>query len=95
MRNNCRLMAFNINTLTISKGIEQPHLVYDLKTGSYPQSAIDRLIKCYKSYYHYAGYISDASDAVKSVICEHLLLLRVFFEVNNNTAEDVLSIDSC
>ena len=74
---------------TISEGIEQPHLVYDLKTGSYPQSAIDRLIKRYKSHFHYTGYISDA---VKSVICEHLLLLRVFFEVNKNSDEDALSI---
>ena len=74
---------------TISQGIEKPHLVYDLKSESYPPSAVDRLIECYKGYYHYTGFISDA---VKSVICEHLLLLRVFFEVNKNSDEDALSI---
>lgn len=73
----------------ISKGIKQPHLVYDLKTESYPQSAIDRLMERYKGYFNYTGYISDA---VKSVICEHLLLMRVFFEVNKNSDEDALSI---
>ena len=73
----------------ISKGIEQPHLIYDLKTESYPQSAIDRLIERYKKHFHYTGFISVA---VKSVICEHLLLLRVFFEVNKNSDEDALSI---
>lgn len=73
----------------ISYGIKNPHLVYDLKSGAYPISAIDRLIERYKSYFQYTGYISDA---VKSVICEHLLLLRVFFEVNKNSNKDALSI---
>ena len=74
---------------TISQGIEEPHLVYDLKSESYPQSAIDRLIESYRSCFHYSGFISEA---VKTVICQQLLLLRVFFEVNKNSDQDALSI---
>lgn len=68
---------------------EVAHLYISIYTESYPQSAINRLIERYRSHFCYTGYISDA---VKSVICEHILLLRVFFEVNKNSNEDALSI---
>ena len=73
----------------ISEGVTSPHLVYDLKSGSYPAAAIDRLIERYKKHFRFTGYISDA---VKYVICEHLLLLRVFFEVNRDSDAKILSI---
>lgn len=74
---------------TLSKSINQSHLVYDLKSESYPRAAVERLINCYREYFQFEGYISDA---VKHVICEHLLLLRVFFEVNKGKKHDILSI---
>ena len=73
----------------LSQNINQSHLVYDLKSESYPRAAIERLINCYREYFQFEGYISDA---VRHVICEHLLLLRVFFEVNRGKKHDILSI---
>lgn len=74
---------------TLLQNINQSHLVYDLKSESYPRAAVERLINCYREHFQFEGYISDA---VRHVICEHLLLLRVFFEVYRGKKQDILSI---
>lgn len=73
----------------ISDSIRQRHLVYDVRDGIYPEAAIRRIIKRYRNYFRYSGHISDGA---LHVLCEHLLLLRIFFEVNKESNEDTLSI---
>ena len=62
---------------------------YDLKEQNYSAIAKERLFKAYANYFHYNGIISPA---VQSVLCKQLLLLRIFFEVNENSDNNVLSI---
>lgn len=73
----------------LSKTITQNHLVYDLKSSAYPEAAIKRLFGRYAEHYNFSGHISEA---VKYVLSQHLLLLRIFFEVNQNSAKDIMSI---
>lgn len=73
----------------LSKTITQNHLVYDLKSSAYPEAAIKRLFGRYAEHFHYSGHISEA---VKYVLSQHLLLLRIFFEINQNSAKDIMSI---
>lgn len=73
----------------LSKTITQQHLVYDLKSSAYPETAIKRLFGRYAEHFHYSGHISEA---VKYVLSQHLLLLRIFFEVNQNSTKDIMSI---
>lgn len=73
----------------LSEKIMQNHLVYDLKNSIYPEAALKRLFVRYAEHFHYSGHISES---VKYVLSQHLLLLRIFFEVNQNRADDVLSI---
>lgn len=73
----------------LSEKIAQNHLVYDVKNGVYPEAAVNRLFVRYAEHFHYSGHISEA---VRYTLSQHLLLLRIFFEVNQNSAEDVLSI---
>ena len=73
----------------ISTGINQRHFVYDLKTSSYPNAALERIFKRYREHFNYSGFISDS---VKYTLCEQLLLLRIFFEVKQDCNEDTLSI---
>lgn len=73
----------------LSDGIRQKHLVYDVRDGEYPEAAIHRIIKRYRDHFKYSGHMSDA---VVHVLCEHLLLLRIFFEVYEGSNEDILSI---
>ncbi len=73
----------------LSDSIEQKHLIYDLRDGKYPNAAVQRIIKRYRNHFKYTGYMSSA---VTHVICQHLLLLRIFFEVNEGSNEDILSI---
>lgn len=69
--------------------VDVPAFEFDLKEQRYTSVAIDRIIKAYSQYFNYSGYISHA---VKNVLSEQLLLLRIFFEVNKNSNVDVLSI---
>lgn len=62
---------------------------FDLKEQRYTPVAINRIIKAYSKHFRYRGYISPN---VKNVLCEQLLLLRIFFEVNKDGCADVFSI---
>lgn len=62
---------------------------YDLKEQNYSTFATERIFKAYSNYFHYNGKISPA---VQSVLSKQLLLLRIFFEVNENSDNNVLSI---
>ena len=73
----------------LSENIKQKHLEFDVKKGTYPVVAIERIIRKYRAYFNYTGFISDS---VLHVLCEHLLLLRIFFELHRNSDENVLSI---
>lgn len=73
----------------LSNTITQEHLVYDLKSSAYPEAAIKRLFGRYAEHFHYSGHISEA---VKYILSQHLLLLRIFFEVNQNSTKDIMSI---
>lgn len=73
----------------LSEKIMQNHLVFDVKNSVYPETAIKRLFDRYAEHFHYSGHISEA---VRYALSQHLLLLRIFFEVNQNRADDVLSI---
>ena len=66
-----------------------PVFEFDLKDQHYTSTAINRIIKVYSSHFNYGGNISPA---VKSVLSEQLLLLRIFFEVNKDSNADVFSI---
>lgn len=60
---------------------------YLILTGSAGNG--NRIIKTYSNHFNYSGNISLA---VKSVLSEQLLLLRIFFEVNKDSNADVYSI---
>lgn len=62
---------------------------FDLKEQRYTSAAISRITKAYSKYFNYYGIISPA---VQSVLSKQLLLLRIFFEVNKGSSEDVLSV---
>ena len=66
-----------------------PAFEFDLKEQRYTSTAINRIIKTYSNHFNYSGNISPA---VKSVLSEQLLLLRIFFEVNKDSNADVFSI---
>lgn len=66
-----------------------PVFEFDLKEQHYTSTAINRIIKVYSNHFNYGGNISPA---VKSVLSEQLLLLRIFFEVNKDSNVDVFSI---
>lgn len=66
-----------------------PVFEFDLKEQHYTPTAINRIIKVYSNHFNYGGNISPA---VKSVLSEQLLLLRIFFEVNKDSNVDVFSI---
>lgn len=66
-----------------------PVFEFDLKEQHYTSTAINRIIKTYSNHFNYSGNISLA---VKSVLSEQLLLLRIFFEVNKDSNADVYSI---
>lgn len=61
----------------------------DLKGEPYSPNAQSRIIARYKEFFNYTGNISQA---VKNVLCEHLLLLRIFFETKRDSEEDVFSV---
>lgn len=73
----------------LSENIKQKHLVYEVKKKPYTEVAVRRIIRKYRDYFNYTGYISDN---VLHVLCDHLLLLRIFFELHRNSDENVLSI---
>ena len=73
----------------LSENIKQKHLVYEVKKKPYSEVAVRRIIRKYRDYFNYTGYISDN---VLHVLCDHLLLLRIFFELHRNSDENVLSI---
>lgn len=73
----------------LSENIDQKYMVYDIKSGDYNTSAIDRVIRKYREYYKYKGIIADN---VLYVLCGQLLLLRIFFEVYRDSDKDVLTI---
>lgn len=66
-----------------------PVFEFDLKEQHYTSTAINRIIKTYSNHFNYSGNIFLA---VKSVLSEQLLLLRIFFEVNKDSNADVYSI---
>ncbi len=69
--------------------MESPAFEVDLKEEKYSAAAIERIFKAYAQYFNYTGKISPI---VKNVLSKQLLLLRIFFEVNENKEEDVFSI---
>lgn len=71
------------------KGITQRNLLYDVKSENYPATAVNRLFSIYRKHFNYSGVLSDG---VRYVLSEHLLLLRMFFEVMKDSSESVLSI---
>ena len=73
----------------LSENIKQKHLLFDVKEGRYSDVAIERIISKYRAYFNFTGFISDS---VLHVLCDHLLLLRIFFELHRNSDENVLSI---
>ncbi len=68
--------------------IEEP-FVYDLKSEEYNDQAVDHVLKAYKNAFNFKGFISAG---VINTLCSQLLLMRVFFEVYQNTERDVLSV---
>ena len=71
------------------EGVNMPAFEYDLKEQNYSTTATERIFKAYANYFNYKGKISPA---VQSVLSKQLLLLRIFFEVNENSDNNVLSI---
>lgn len=69
--------------------VSTPAFEYDLKEQAYPAAAIDHVIEAYRRHFYYGGRISPA---VQTVLAQQMLLLRIFFEVNQNSSQDTLSI---
>lgn len=69
--------------------VDVPTFEYDLKEQQYTEVAINQIIRAYRYYFNYSGYISPS---VKHVLSEQLLLLRIFFEVNKDSDIDAYSI---
>ena len=66
-----------------------PAFELDIKEDTYSNTALDRIFLVYKEYFKYTGRISLA---VKDMLCEQLLMLRIFFETYANKDTDVLSV---
>lgn len=62
------------------ENVDIPAFEFDLKEQHYTLAAINQIIKAYSKYFNYSGNISPT---VRNVLSEQLLLLRIFFEVNN------------
>lgn len=79
-----------LDSLMMSEGttIEKSHFVCR-EDNIYPLYNVSLLIDLYSNHFNYSGNISLA---VKSVLSEQLLLLRIFFEVNKDSNADVYSI---
>lgn len=73
----------------LSDNVIQEKLEYDIKNTPYPDTAKDRLVRKYRKHFNYIGMVSDN---VLAILYEHLLLLRIFFEVYKDSNEDVLHI---
>ena len=73
----------------IAEQVLQQPLRYDLKAGDYPVEAIRRVLEKYRTFFNYTGYVSED---VQHILCEHLLLMRIFFEVNKDSNQAVTSI---
>lgn len=74
---------------SLVKKVGVPAFEYDLKEQQYTPVAIDQIIRAYREYFDYNGYISSS---VRNALSEQLLLLRIFFEVNKHSNVDALSI---
>lgn len=74
---------------TLTENIHVPAMEYDLKTLSYTPAAIERIVKAYREYFRFTGSISPA---VLEVMTRQLLLLRIFFEVYQDSNADIHSI---
>lgn len=74
---------------TLTENIHVPAMEYDLKTLSYTPAAIERIVKAYREYFRFTGSISPT---VLEVITRQLLLLRIFFEVYQDSNADIHSI---
>ena len=61
----------------------------DVKDQEYSETALNKIFDVYKNAYNYKGEISES---VKDVLCNQLLLLRMFFETNSNSNKDVFTI---
>ena len=66
-----------------------PGVELDIKDGQYSTVALERIMAVYMHSFNFRGNISED---VKRSLCEQLLLLRIFFEINTNSEKDVLSI---
>lgn len=73
----------------LAEKVDIPPFEFDLKEQQYTLVAINQIIKAYSKYFNYSGNISPA---VRNVLSEQLLLLRIFFEVNKDSNVDVFSI---
>lgn len=71
------------------ENVDIPAFEFDLKEQRYTLAAINQIIKAYSKYFNYSGNISPT---VRNVLSEQLLLLRIFFEVNNGSDADAYSI---
>lgn len=71
------------------ENVDIPAFEFDLKEQHYTRAAINQIIKAYSKYFNYSGNISPT---VRNVLSEQLLLLRIFFEVNNGSDVDAYSI---
>lgn len=70
-------------------GVYTLAFVYDLKEQKYLENAKERIFKAYAKHFNYTGIIAPS---VKTILSKQLLLLRIFFEVNENSNKNVLSI---
>lgn len=69
--------------------INFPAFELDIKEEAYSNAALDRVFSVYKEYFNFTGRLSPA---VKEVLCNQLLMLRIFFETYANKNTDVLSL---
>lgn len=71
------------------ENISVPGFELDIKDEDYNKKALERIFVVYKNYFKFEGRVSLA---VKEILYDQLLLLRIFFETYANSNVDVLSI---
>ena len=88
---SCRSEYFEhrYNNLFKNK-VEIEPLIYDIKEMEYPDRAIEKIYSKYKKYFKFTGRISQKAF---DMLSDSLLLMRIFFEVNENSSEYIMTLN--
>ena len=87
---SCRSEFFEYKFKQLLENINRTKpFIYKLKQEQYDEKSIDYLLKVYRKWFNFQGYISPI---VRHKLTTQLLLMRIFFEVYQNTNKDIFSL---